>query len=111
MPGRWHERWCKRREHAFASSSLTVSNTGSAPDRASAAMERASGDCTSPPPPPGVCVRPADASDLQEIKSLLDSHRGELGFVPLPALQRALGRGWLYVAESNRSEERRVGKE
>jgi len=46
-------------------------------------------------------VRPADASDLQEIKSLLDSHRGELGFMPLPALQRALERGWLYVAESD----------
>lgn len=45
-------------------------------------------------------VRRAIGTDLPSIKALLDAHRHELGFVPLPALQQALERGWLYVAVS-----------
>ena len=43
-------------------------------------------------------VRIACEADLQSVKRLLDTHRKELGFVPLPALRRTLDRGWLYVA-------------
>lgn len=35
---------------------------------------------------------------MPAVKALLDAHRRELGFVPLPALRQALQRGWLYVA-------------
>jgi ribosomal protein S18 acetylase RimI-like enzyme len=44
-------------------------------------------------------IRPASADDLPAVKALVDGCRRELGFVPLPALRRALDRGWLNVAE------------
>jgi len=47
-----------------------------------------------------VTARAAGTDDLPGIKVLVDSHRHELGFVPRPALQQAIERGWLYVAES-----------
>lgn len=43
-------------------------------------------------------VRAAVEADLPRVKAVLDAHRHELGFVPLPALRQALARGWLYVA-------------
>ncbi len=45
-----------------------------------------------------MCIRTADPADLPAIKALLDAHRAELGFVPLPALRQAQERGWLCVA-------------
>lgn len=45
-----------------------------------------------------IVVRPAREADLTAVKALVDAHRAELGFVPLPALQQALVRGWLQVA-------------
>lgn len=48
-------------------------------------------------------VRRAYAADLPAVKALLDAHRNELGFVPLPALRQALERGWLYVAVADGS--------
>lgn len=44
-------------------------------------------------------VRAAREEEMTAIKALVDAHRRELGFVPLPALREALRRGWLYVAE------------
>lgn len=49
--------------------------------------------------PAGALVRVAAPADLAGVKALFDAHRRELGFVPLPAVRRALDRGWLYVAE------------
>jgi GNAT superfamily N-acetyltransferase len=46
-------------------------------------------------------VRAAGAADIPAVKSLLDAHRHELGFVPVPALHQALERGWFYVAVSD----------
>jgi GNAT superfamily N-acetyltransferase len=50
-----------------------------------------------------VLVRPAREADLLAVKALLDAHRAELGFVPLPALRRPLERGWLHVAMAKRT--------
>lgn len=44
-------------------------------------------------------VRRAEAGDLAAVKTLLDAHRHELGFVPMPAVRTACARGWLHVAE------------
>jgi GNAT superfamily N-acetyltransferase len=38
---------------------------------------------------------------LPAVKALLDAHRAELGFVPLPALRQAQERGWLSVAAAD----------
>lgn len=47
----------------------------------------------------GLQVRRAVPADVPEVKRLMDMHRHELGFVPLPALETALKKGWLIVAE------------
>lgn len=48
---------------------------------------------------PGVRVRNAREEDLSAVKLLVDRHRNELGFVPLPALGKAQRSGLLFVAE------------
>lgn len=47
----------------------------------------------------GLQIRNACLDDLPAIKRLVDTHKHELGFVPLPALVTALERGWLVVAD------------
>lgn len=44
-------------------------------------------------------MRRAVPADLPDIKRLADMYRHELGFVPLPALDTAIKRGWSLVAE------------
>lgn len=47
----------------------------------------------------GLRIREASEVDLPAVKQLVDRHRLELGFVPLPALKAAQRSGLLMVAE------------
>ena len=48
-----------------------------------------------------VCIRKATQSDLGQLKSLVDRHKHELGFVLRPALLQSIQRDEVFVAVSD----------
>ena len=51
-----------------------------------------------------IYIRKAHLGDLDNIKALADDNKDALGFILRPALQTAIERGWVLVAEDARQK-------
>jgi len=50
--------------------------------------------------PGAMAIAPAIEGDVPSIKSMLDEHRAEFGFIPRMALVEGVAKGWVLVAKS-----------